>query len=527
MSAADFLSNAKIHTIIPQASEVNLEEALKLSLERDVGSCQLPFTTLPQRSLLFFGENSAAACRAFLSYQKSIDELVTVYIALQLEKSTDTTLKSHLPGASIRLDVFTAHAEGLQPNFEDASTRELICSGFVQDVDDPLVIIHTVDSDEYKHDYIYVIWKVDAYLRRPRTRLQQPCVVFMASATFSPPKVVVEDDYLPSRAPASLNIFEALRHDPSLHASKPHLPTSRLLHVAPSKAEGRAYRISQPLHNPIRIIPVASAKVRYSRLNTYSSTAVTMASLDFEVTPFTKLDMVLESVDLSLSAGTVTNMSLACGSGLPIVCRARDDITLVFKLIPDENGCSSVSTTATHSALDISIRALVLLSQDCRPKILMRWKTNVDFSLPLNPTFGGPSQVLQRNSRPTNLSMAPVDEAFSKIHPPSFAASSAISHDVAMSLYAPRHIEASQTFDWDVFVVNRSDKPRTFAMLVLPNKSSRFQNFIPNRAPLSILDAEDVANAVTNENHILSTTQSAATSYETRLLFLSADLKFT
>jgi hypothetical protein len=54
----DIVESSVLDTIIPLASELNMEEALSGSVERlDEGSYS-PLATIPQRHALFFGRNS-------------------------------------------------------------------------------------------------------------------------------------------------------------------------------------------------------------------------------------------------------------------------------------------------------------------------------------------------------------------------------------------------------------------------------------------------------------------------------------
>lgn len=313
--------------------------------------------------------------------------------------------------------------------------------------------------------------------------------------------------------------------------AQPYLPASRLLRVAPAaKTDERNHNISQSSLRFIRIVPIATSRIRYSRLNTYSTRSVVMANLDFEVTPFTNLEVNLESLDLSFLGGTVENLGPSDESKLPILCRARDDVTFVFKLIPDEGGHHSSSKTALVAMLDISIRASVRLSKAYQPKISMQWTTNVDFSLPLNPTFGGPSQVLQRNNRPTSLPMTPNDIApIEPLHPLYRKTSSFADLGVAVTLSAPTYVEVGRQFDWDVFVVNRSDRVRRFAMIVTPtNKEPLGQKHTPQKLSFALPrnTEDDVAHAVVDENVLFTTAQKLITSYEIVLLCLTPDVTF-
>jgi hypothetical protein len=364
--------------------------------------------------------------------------------------------------------------------------------------------------------------------------------VFAASATLSTPKgpsgVYNEDEYLQSLVPASVNVFQPLSADPALKHSDPFLPASRLLRVVPAtQTEEPIYNIQQQAHHPIRVVPVASARVRYSRANTFSTKPTTIASLDFEVMPFTNFEVVFEKAHLTLSDGHVEPLFDAIGLVPPITCRPRDDVTLMYRLTPEYGPEPNPSTTAMVSFLDISLAAVVSVSDDCHPRISMQWRTNVDFSLPLNPSFGAPSQVLQRSNRPASLPMTP--NQGSGTPPPGMPSSnrsslreraySTTDLGVTISFSGPVSVEVGKVFHWDVFIVNRSGKPRKLAMVAIPRRKRidpRKHIARPSSSSVSSRKEDQVAEAVTDEN-IIYAMQKNSSSHETELICLSTDIR--
>ncbi|KAK2784527.1 hypothetical protein FQN52_008948 [Onygenales sp. PD_12] len=520
MAPEDFLARAVLDSIVPYASQANLEEALNAAVEEDVedSAALLP---LRQRSLLFF------------------DELLPVYVVLRLTNCSEDALKTQLPRLTVQLEAFAVNGADAEEGDDEGAQqgRDLIFSGTVSDTEDPLVVVNEVEGDEDVVNHVFVIWKLDAFLNRPRVRLQHPSVVFSASATLNPPKTSagdVQDDYLPSGVPGSVNVFQSLSASSSSRRpsdSLPFLPASRLLRVVPAApAEQSLYSVQQVAHRPIRIIPIASARIRYSRLNTYSSKPTTIASLDFEVTPFTNFEVILEKADLVLYDGQVESLTIGNGFAPPITCSPRDDMTLVYKLTPDDSVDAASSTTAVVSVLDISLGAIICVSEECRPKISMQWRTNVDFSMPLNPTFGGPSQVLQRNNRPASLPMTPSQS--SSTHPTATSASNRRSYlaadiGVTISFSGPDSVEVGKPFHWDVFIVNRSAKSRKFAMAAVPRRKktdSRKHIARPSTSSVSSRKENQIAEAVTDEN-IVYAMQRNAIPYETELICLSTDIR--
>lgn len=313
---------------------------------------------------------------------------------------------------------------------------------------------------------------------------------------------------------------------------EPFLPASRLLRVVPVTAsDDPIYNIQQQHGRPFRVVPAASARIRYSRLNSYSGLPTTVASLDFEVTPYLTCDVIFDQVDIRLSEGTLENLSAVQGLELPLTCRPRDDVTLMYKLTPEYGPETNPSSTAMMSMLDISLGAVILLSDDCKPRISMQWRTNVDFSLPLNPVFGGPSQALQRSNRPTSLSMP---QAHSQMGPhlnnrPSLRerAYSVTGVGVTVSFSGPLRVQVGSPFSWNVFIVNRSNMPRKFALIAIPRRKRvdpRGHVARPSSSSITSRKADTVAEAVTDDN-IVHAKQKAVMGQEAELISLSTDIR--
>lgn len=387
---------------------------------------------------------------------------------------------------------------------------------------------------------VYCLPDLTIFADRPRIRIQHPCVAFAAGASLNTAETSDHsfrtDEYLPRTVPASSNVLQALSSDPALNSTAPYLPASRLLRVVPAaQKEAPIHSLWQQTQHPVRIVPAASARIRCSRLNTFSSRPVTIACLDLEVTPFLTCDVVFDKADVILSDGQVENISNEPELQPPIVLRPRDDVTLVYKLIPEYGPESYLSTTALVSSLDISLEGVIKLSDDCQPRIFMQWRTNVDFSIPLNPVFGGPSQVLQRNNRPASLSMtsgqagSPSTSALNR----SSWRERAHSHTqggVTISFSGPVKVDIGKPFQWDVFIVNRSRAPRKFTMITIPRrKRVDFRRHAARPSSSSMSGKKDkkeehLAEAVTDES-IIHAMQKNAAGQDAELVCLSTDLR--
>ncbi|KAE8374493.1 TRAPP trafficking subunit Trs65-domain-containing protein [Aspergillus bertholletiae] len=514
----EFLRHSVLDTVVPHDSDVDLEAALTSALEGGADDLSSVLSFIPQRSLLFF------------------DEFCTARIVLRLSNCSQASLKNYIQHLEVRLDVFAIDpAETVAEN--PTPTRDLIFSGAVKREEEPLVVVNEFEGEAGSGNHVYVIWSIETFLKRPRIRIQHPSLLFIASVSLNPSESRKQDshddDYLPSLIPASTNILQPLSSDKAFPQKDPFLPASRLLRVVPAQySEDPIYNIQQQSGHPIRVVPAASARIRYSRLNSYSGRPTTVASLDFEVTPFLNCDVVFDKAELHMSDGTIETLSDASGLVPPISCRPRDDVTLIYKLTPEYGPDPNPSTTVMVSILDIHLEAIIKLSDNCNPRILMQWRTNVDFSMALNPTFGGPSQALQRTNRPASLPMTPNQSNNAAGGPPSRSsfrerAYSIADMGVTVSFSGPASVVVGKPFSWNVFIVNRSTTPRKFALIAIPRRKRadpRSHVARPSSSSLTSRREDQVAEAVTDDN-IVHAMQKSATGQEAELVCLSTDLR--
>ncbi|KAI9839976.1 MAG: hypothetical protein M1819_000168 [Sarea resinae] len=536
--SGEFMESAVLDTIVPHASDIKFEDVFTSASSEETGDWDASvLSTIPQRSLLFY------------------DELADVYVVLRTPYLDEATLKSYLSRLSISLEAHVAHLHPPESRSSQHAQQpdhtELIFSAAVSEGDDPLIVVHESGSNGDRH--IFVAWKLQVYLSRPRQRIQSPAIYFSASANLRPAEKVdtdvVEEEYLPSQVPAGLNLLESLQDDPVLAGVNPRLSALRVSRVAP--ATRVAKELLRPLKNKsqrrFRVAPALTSRVRYSRLNTSVSQAVIIASLDFEVTPFAGYDTELKTIEIELPGGYAEALEGPQGTGLPVICQPRDDITFLYKLTPDSSTPGSQSS-ANLRDLNVSVGASILVSEDCRPRITMRWKAPVDFSMPVNPSFGAPTQLMQRNHRPSSL---PVDGAMSGTGAPDKASSQApgnrastqsiqsIDSDVSrqrasstsglgitLTFSGPETVHVGDPFRWSVFIVNRSNRHRKLGLVPVPRRrKTDFRRHLPRPSSSSGRRKDDsIADAVVDEN-IVYAMQRNAIMEPAELVSLSTDVR--
>lgn len=110
----------------------------------------------------------------------------------------------------LEAQVVNAHSD----NPESAPGQEVIYNGSIQDGEDPILVVQGPDdtAQSSSEGHILVVWKLSAFLIRPRLRLQNPSVVFAATAYLKPVEQVhdatLKEEYLPSQVPSGINLLE-------------------------------------------------------------------------------------------------------------------------------------------------------------------------------------------------------------------------------------------------------------------------------------------------------------------------------
>jgi TRAPP trafficking subunit Trs65 len=498
------------------------------------------------------------------------DEIVTVYVVLRTSGIEEDMLRSYLSRLTIAID---AHAINKQQQpFVDgqpahpSQLKELVYSSRIQDFEDPLIIVHaTGGSKNSGKGHIMAVWKLNVSLGmfkwhdrkrhllitlgRPRVRMQNALIVFSASANLKPVEQVKSESiekYLPSQIPSDLNLLESFRDDPALASVAPQLSALRVSRVVP--ATQMAKEFLRPLRDvpqrAYRAVPAVSSRVRYSRLNTYASKASIIACLDFDVTPFLDCSVVLDQVNLTLNEGNAEVLTGPHGPGIPLICKPRDDVTFLYRLIP--NGIMEMSSHKSNvRVLEVSINATALVTEDCHPRIEMKWRASVDFSTPLNPSFGGPGQHLQRTNRPSSLPVTHTGTVSKSLSTMAGSRPLALGPDtlpmgeyshqrsvsaddlgLTITFSGPQDVRIGVVFQWEVFIVNRSSRPRKLALVAIPRRrkaeTRRSAPWPPSTG--GGRKAGLVTDAVVDEN-IVYAMQKSAVMEPVDLVCLSTDIR--
>lgn len=465
-------------------------------------------------------------------------------MVLQTPYFDERSLRLYLNRLLISLEVQAINAP--PPDNPDAKTgHEVIFNGPVPESEDPLIIVQGSDEDD-KDGHILIVWKIPVLLSRPvRMRIHSPSMVFNATAHLKPAAKMEEngreDEYLPSMMPSGVNLLESFNDDPALGNVKPRLSAMRVSRVVPTQV---TKELTRPLKNlsyrSSKVFPALNARIRYSRTNIHNTPGdlSMIASLDIEVAHFAGCEVSIESVSMGISGGTVEDLNDIQGLQLPLQLLPRDDTTFVYRLHPDES-----EPVKTHiRVLSVSITARVNLSPTSRPPITTRWKTAVDFTLPVNPSFAHSTSSFSRPRRPSQLSISSSSfeiptsaTSITNAGPDSLPSLDAMTrHErsasipdfgVTMTFTCPKTpVAIGRPFTWQVFTVNRSDRARKLALVAIPRRRRAETRL--NRPPSTGYGRRDVgvADAVMDEN-VLHAMQKNATLESAEIVCLSADVK--
>jgi hypothetical protein len=465
-------------------------------------------------------------------------------------------LDYHLSRISISLE--TQVANGSLPGRDSPSASESIFSGRLREtkkvfiVEDESPYESDAEDEEEEPRHVYAMWKMSVLLIRPRMRLHSPSIVFSASASLDPDlwtePIAPDVGYLTSGVPSGLNLLESFSGDSALNGVKPRLSALRVSRVAPvTRQQDFMTRLRTLPQLSIRIFPVLHTRIRFSRPSTIPLSPTIVALLEIDFTSHFNCEALLNSIKLTTPSGTVENLNDAAGLGLPLSCVSHDHVTFLYHIRPQQTEASLPRDTS--GTLEIAISAAVhVVPGVCTPSLTMSWTTAIDFSLPVNPSFGTASESgIQRSHRPTQLSIGSVAQAITHLKSPSAIRPDALPTleastnrteaavpdlGITMSFTAPSTpVHPGDIFSWTVYVVNRSSEkgtsrpPRKLALVAVPKR--RRSEVRPIRPPSSSgrrRGEKEIADAVLDEN-VLHALQKNAAVESTEIICLSADTR--
>ncbi|KAI4219462.1 MAG: hypothetical protein LQ349_008346, partial [Xanthoria aureola] len=511
----DLMAQAELQVLVPYATDFDLKdlEARIASNPNDGRDQSSALFSIPSRKSLYFDEHLSVL--VVLNKPGGAEELQDwlSYLTINLEVQAFGSESRH------------SNTQGTDGHSTQPVSRDVIWSGPVNPAEPPVAINDGNGSA--------LVWALHCFLSRPRVRMQHPMITFKASGTFrQPPSSTAQhpgDKLLSSGVPASINVLEPLSGDRGLQGITPQLTALRLDRISvPTSLDATEQSIRSKPQKPFPALPAISARVRYSKSGTSSARPATIANLDIETSPFQDEEIELTDVNMQLAAGSAEDLCAGHAISLPKTFQPRDDVVFLFRLVANDDEGFESRADSLSRALEIWVNARVCVSDECRPTIQMRWRTTVDFSTALNPSYGGPSQAMQRNSRPSSLPLAS-DTLADNENKSQQRATAMPGFGVTMTLTAPREVCVGQPFTWDVFLVNRSDRARKLAILVIPKRNAGdHQSRLSKTSVASTAGGQrqgiDHADAVMDENRLYGI-QKGNSQDAVRIVCLSTDVR--
>ena len=424
-------------------------------------------------------------------------------------------MKDRLNSISIGIEAYAISSSGNHDPSRDRQpssgpARDTIWSGKVDVTADPItLVIGTAEQGQN----VLLVWKTIVDLNRPRIRLSSPNIIFKASASFRSAMVGGEakaDSYLPSRIPLTSNILQPLGTDTAFKNNLPHLSALRLTQKQPGikRALGESMQLTTIAPRACRVMPALSSRIRAQKAPFRSETPSMIASLEVDIPPFAPYPMKITGVDLTLAHGKVAEIGGQLRN-FPMALHARDQIVCLYSLLQDGQ-IEGKSFLPLQVTIDVSID----VSDNCHPRIQVKFQANVDFQ--------GPKEEKVKHSQ-----IAPGDQL---VDSTSDIQTSTTDEKlgVVIKFTAKNPVYVGEPFYWDVFVMNRSGRQRRLGLSMLHKKRLGGEKFNPSR-PLSISGGhrqplETTASPFVDDN-LLYTDMKNFHRDMTQLICLNTDLK--
>jgi hypothetical protein len=252
-----------------------------------------------------------------------------------------------------------------------------------------------------------------------------------------------------------------------------------------------------------------------------------MASLDLEVAQFATYDVTIKKVNLTLHGGNVKVLS--DNQDTTAVHKPGDQLTYLYIIGPDLAPDRTPVLGSKGHYLTLNVDASVCIASNCRPDIAIEWKTPVDFaseqaSSLIKAAHRISSSTVSITKTPNSDSLQTQD---TQDQPEQDNSNNNI--NVTLTVTGPPNARVGEIFAWDVFIVNRSDKTRKLAVLVI---SKRRRDLERHKSHPSTSSAgglptdkkELLANAVIDENIVYAKQKSARTE-TSDLICLTTDIR--
>lgn len=467
-------------------------------------------------------------------------------MALSVPECNEDLLNEVVSRSEIRLEAWAFDRS--QSNSAEP-VKDLVHSATISAQQEPLVVARESEDGVG----VVLVWEIQLHLTRPRVRMLEPSISIYSVMTVSARNdaMAPQEDMLQPFEWPEPNVLEPLRHVGESAQPAPYLAESRLEKVLPHQPKAKQQFRIEHMSPKYKIVPAAIARMTYTRVNTTSTMPKIIASLNVEIIPFIELRATIQTLKVEITHGSMEDLTPDL---LPLDCRSRDLITFLYRL--SQSSTSELATSPSPAsqlpnfdALNVHLRLQVSVSDTCHPTVQTDFTTNVDFFQALNPTYGAPSQPMQRHNRPASLPLGGNGATQSQpalsttlqpmppmVNPSSFSG-------VTISFTAPDEpVKVGEPFTWRVLVNNRSTRPAKLAIYPLPRiprvptQGQSGKRHAPRTSIASYHSTDkryvreneadsDVAQAVMDENVVYAMQHSHTSPKQTDLVALTAEIR--
>jgi hypothetical protein len=173
MSSSDiqFAKGSILDILVPEETDLNIEDALRSSGTVLEAEDVALITSVPQRSLLFFGMFPTLVHHyQFLLIRRLTDERVTVYLVLRTPCHDELSLKNYISRLAIGLEAHAISSAPAPNSTGDGSqgsassqTRDVIWSEKLDVNEDPLMVMEETEDGGVGQE-VLLIWKLVVFL---------------------------------------------------------------------------------------------------------------------------------------------------------------------------------------------------------------------------------------------------------------------------------------------------------------------------------------------------------------------------
>jgi hypothetical protein len=404
------------------------------------------------------------------------DEDIPVYLRLRAEDADEINLETVAEFVTIGIDVKVYGLVATQ-HAPEAARRERTHIIFSR-VLSKECLIHCSQENG-------AIWFVHVPVRHPRSRLLHPKLVIDAVANLGKlynKRESVDQPVKPTRQLAELEPIEGVNFFDALSYDEPHYQhggavvdrrTSR--DVTPNDARsdrrGEAVKLADA-ELQIPVYPALNLRLRCAKLTGGGERDNLIASIEITCGETAKVNVLIKHVSLELIDGSVTALGPV---QLPHWLCPGESLAVSYSI----SGIEVPLTSATAGSVAGHVGPVTIYAE-CSPSdgneshpsplVKTKWDTTVDFDVTPNPQspMALPSPVLSNGSGfdaiPLRRIGRPLNRTTSNNSLPTAVRPRPPLTGLTLSFTGPSTAKIGDTFEWKVFVVNRSSIARNLSL---------------------------------------------------------------